>query len=169
MSSIYPNAIDGFAQLPLAVDTVTPIDAISVNRLRDAIVKIETELGIKPSGNFVDVRARLDALELGVDISEIQAKIDQLLAITTVSSDTNIDETFGTVLVDASGGNVTIFLPAAATDTKKYNIKKIDPTDNLVIIQPQVSETLDGAAFFEINFQYDSYTVINDGSNWFNI
>jgi hypothetical protein len=61
--SIYPDGIDGYAQLPLVVDNVTRIDAVTVNRLRSAIVKIETELGTQPSGDFETVKARLDALE----------------------------------------------------------------------------------------------------------
>ena len=64
--SVYPNAIDGYAQIPLVVDNVTRVDAVTVNRLRCAIVNIETELGILPSGTFTDVRARLDALELAI-------------------------------------------------------------------------------------------------------
>tara|TARA_R110002110_G_scaffold73725_1_gene195457 strand:+ start:894 stop:1076 length:183 start_codon:yes stop_codon:yes gene_type:complete len=35
--SIYPNAIDGYAQLPLAIDDITPVNAFSVNTLRSAI------------------------------------------------------------------------------------------------------------------------------------
>lgn len=62
--SVYPNAIDGYAQLPLVVDTVTRVDAVTVNRLRDAIVKIEAELGILPSSEaYATVRERLDELE----------------------------------------------------------------------------------------------------------
>jgi hypothetical protein len=61
--SIYPNALDGYEQLPLVVDLVTRVDAETVNRLRSAIANIERELGTLPSGNYTDVRTRLDALE----------------------------------------------------------------------------------------------------------
>jgi hypothetical protein len=61
--SVYPNAIDGYAQLPLTVDNVTRVDAVTVNRLRSAIVNIEAELGVLPSGSYDTVVARLDALE----------------------------------------------------------------------------------------------------------
>ena len=182
MSSIYPNSIDGYAQLPLVVDTVTHINAVTVNRLRSAIVNIETELGIQPSGTYTDVRERLDALEdrigsietlltelLGDDFLDFTSRLDQLFAITAVSVDTTLDETYGTVLVDASGGNITISLPSAVGETRIYNIKKIDSTDNLVIIEPFGSETLDGESNFYINYQYDSYSIINDNSAWFNI
>jgi len=61
--SIYPNAIDGYKQIPLVVDQVTRVDAISVNSLRCAIINIEEELGVEPSGTYDTVRARLDDLK----------------------------------------------------------------------------------------------------------
>lgn len=60
--SVYPYQIDGYATLPLRRDLVHEIRADDVNRLRDAIVKIEQELGIQPSGVFATVAARLDSV-----------------------------------------------------------------------------------------------------------
>lgn len=61
--SVYPEGIDGSSQLPVAVDNLTPVKAEVVNRHRDAILAIESELGIDPSGTYTTVRARLDALD----------------------------------------------------------------------------------------------------------
>lgn len=90
--SLYPNIIDGFEQLPIAVDRVTPIDAVSVNSLRSGILNIEIELGILPSGDFPTVKDRLDSIttngaiqiqnvlditdELEADIVSLQTQID---------------------------------------------------------------------------------------------
>jgi hypothetical protein len=60
--SVYPGAIDGYATLPIRIDGVHEIRADDVNRLRDAIIKIEQELGIEPSGVFATVAARLDSV-----------------------------------------------------------------------------------------------------------
>jgi len=60
--SVYPNNIDGYSTLPLRKDGVHEIRADDYNRLRDAIVKIEQELGIQPSAVFATVRARLDSI-----------------------------------------------------------------------------------------------------------
>jgi len=185
MSSIYPSALDGYAQLPLVVDTVTQINADTVNRLRSAIVNLETELGIEPSGSYIDVRTRLDALEtivtglVGDDfdlteflnrLGDLETKVEQILAVTLVSSNTLLDETYGTVLVDASLGPVEITLPSVANGfVKIYNIKKIDSSSNVVTISPQTGETLDGESYFEINYQYDSYSIVNHPTGWFNI
>ncbi len=65
MASIYPTAIDGNAQLPIAVDKVTNINAVLVNDLRSAIINIETTLGINPQGDETTVADRLDILESG--------------------------------------------------------------------------------------------------------
>lgn len=63
MSSIYPQAIDGFSQLPLVIDTVTEIKGDTVNRLRSAIINIEKELGIIPSSNFSTLSERLQNID----------------------------------------------------------------------------------------------------------
>jgi hypothetical protein len=62
----YPNQIDGYSTLPVLVDLVSPVRAADVNRLRNSIIAIERELGINPSGTYGTVRARLNALELGL-------------------------------------------------------------------------------------------------------
>ena len=62
MATVYPNNIDNNITLPQAIDLVTPVKGEVVNRLRDAIIAIESELGVDPSREFGTVRARLDAL-----------------------------------------------------------------------------------------------------------
>jgi hypothetical protein len=61
--SVYSSAIDTVSTLPTVVDLTTPVAATVVNILRDTIIKIEAELGVKPSGIYGTVRARLDALD----------------------------------------------------------------------------------------------------------
>ena len=71
-----------------------------------------------------------------------------------------------TVLVDASGGAVSIILPAAASvPFKKYNIKKIDATANAVTITPFGAETIDGAATATITVQYVTLSPESDNIN----
>jgi len=57
--SKYPNEIDDSTTLPPSVDLVTPVKAEVVNRLRDAALAIEGELGINPSGTFGSVTSKL--------------------------------------------------------------------------------------------------------------
>lgn len=63
MASRYPAQIDSSSTLPTVIDNFTPVTGGAVNRIRDAIVYVESELGIKPSGVYGTVRARLDVLE----------------------------------------------------------------------------------------------------------
>lgn len=63
MSSQYPAIIDSIITLPLVEDNVTAVSAEVANRLREAIIRIEAELGVKPSSIYTTVRGRLDLLE----------------------------------------------------------------------------------------------------------
>lgn len=67
MATKYPAQIDTVIELPMVVDNKTIINSITVNRLRDAIVAIESELGIKPSGIYGNTKERLDVIETTLD------------------------------------------------------------------------------------------------------
>jgi len=64
--SKYPAQIDNLVTLPLVTDNSTTVQGDTVNRLRNAIVAVEAELGIKPSGAYSTVRSRLDAMDLAI-------------------------------------------------------------------------------------------------------
>lgn len=59
-TSVYPQDLDGYATLPLRRNLIDEIRAEDHNRLRNAIIKIQQELGIQPSGTYATVAARLD-------------------------------------------------------------------------------------------------------------
>lgn len=59
----YPAQIDNSQSLPTAIDNLTPVQGSIFNKLRDAVLAIESELGVKPAGSYTTVRARLDTLE----------------------------------------------------------------------------------------------------------
>lgn len=71
-------------------------------------------------------------------------------------------------MVDVSGAaaSVTITLPAAAGITGTvYVIKRSDATWNTVI-DGNAAETIDGAATITLSAQYQSRTIVSDGTNW---
>jgi hypothetical protein len=87
--SIYPKAIDGYAQIPLVVDKKSPINAESVNRLRSGLINIEKAIGVAPEfsdeyGSFPDFASRIDNLE-GQVVSETSLtalyEIDNIIRI----------------------------------------------------------------------------------------
>ena len=63
MATKYPIQIDNNITLPDAVDNLTPVKADVVNRLKQAIIAIETELGTKPAGVYASLKARLAAMD----------------------------------------------------------------------------------------------------------
>lgn len=72
-----------------------------------------------------------------------------------------------TVFGDATSGAITFSLPTAVgIKGVEYTIVKIDSSDNAVIIDPDGSETINGASNYALTVQNESKTVYSDGSNW---
>lgn len=59
--TLYPNGIDSTLQLPTVPGSSQ--EAISINAVRDAVIAIETELGILPKSIYSDVATRIAILE----------------------------------------------------------------------------------------------------------
>lgn len=96
-----------------------------------------------------------------------------MLPIRTVNSDTTLLDSDFTVEVNASSGNVIITLPTAASQFnatlsigRLFNIKKIDPSANLVTIQPQGTDKIDQLLNLIISAQDVSYSLQSDGTRY---
>lgn len=88
--------------------------------------------------------------------------------ITTVSSNTTLNSTHYTVLVNASVAAVTITLPAVASSARRiYSIKKIDSSVNAVTVDANGSEQVDGADNTVLTSQWNSKTIQCDGVEWY--
>lgn len=88
-------------------------------------------------------------------------------SITTVTSDTTLSS-ISTVLVNAASAPVTITLPAAAGYANQmYQIKKIDSTANIVTVDGNGSETIDGDLTALIAFQNSAMDIISNGTAWY--
>jgi hypothetical protein len=70
------------------------------------------------------------------------------------------------ILADATAAAITMTLPATTT-SGPYWIKKIDSSLNHVTVATPGSETIDGAASFDLEHEDESITVTTDGANWF--
>lgn len=71
------------------------------------------------------------------------------------------------IVCDASSGAFTITLPTAVGRRgKAFYIKKTDATANAVTIDADGAETIDGALTQVIAMQYNSLSLVSDGSNW---
>lgn len=86
-------------------------------------------------------------------------------SLTTVTADYTASPQEA-VLVDASGGPVTVTLPAPESAAANV-VKKIDASSNAVTIATPGSETIDGDSERTVTAQYVSRELMSDGSNYF--
>lgn len=89
------------------------------------------------------------------------------LATETVATDTTLDDSHADVFVDATLAVVTVTLPAVSGNAGlEYTIKKIDGSANAVTIDGNGAETIDDSTTKVLSSQYDSATVVCDGTEW---
>lgn len=71
------------------------------------------------------------------------------------------------ILADATGGAFTLTLPTAVgISGTVYDIKRINSGANNVTIDGAGSETIDGGTTAVLAFQYESISIISNGTNW---
>jgi hypothetical protein len=87
--------------------------------------------------------------------------------VKVVTSDYSASWTDHVILVDASGGPVTVTLPNPLVIKKDLIIKKIDSSANAVTVAPYGSETIDGASLVILTDQNSFIHVISNGMNWY--
>ena len=72
--------------------------------------------------------------------------------------------------LDASGGGFTVSLPPAAQVIGLAHLfKKIDSSNNSIVIDGNGAETIDGQSTITLMGQYDSETLVSDGTGWLRI
>lgn len=101
--------------------------------------------------------------------SAFLAGLGNTLQVATYSANQTLSvSTNDMVLVDCSGGNVTISLPAASgASGKVFHIKKKDSSANSMIIDPFGSETIDNnVSGISSSVQFESFSIVCDGLNW---
>jgi len=104
----------------------------------------------------------------GVDTTQLAAgAVTEAKRERTVNAySSSIGITHDVALGNASGGAITLTLPSAAAG-KRVTIKKTDSSSNTVTIQRDATNSIDGANTKVLYSQYESMTVISDGTNWF--
>ncbi len=123
----------------------------------------------------LDIQAAQEAAEVAQAAAEVaqaaaeaaQSAIPPTGSRTITATDTISDSDY-TILVDASGGSVTVHLPNASTVTHQFVIQKIDATVNPVLINPFGTQNINGAATLGLTTQYEGTTITSDGaSEWY--
>lgn len=81
-------------------------------------------------------------------------------AVSAQTADYTVTATDYIVTIDATGGNVTVTLPAASTSVgQMYRFKRLDGTGNAVTIARAGADTIDGATSVAMTAQYQSKDV----------
>ena len=92
----------------------------------------------------------------------------RIVDVETFSSSDTLDANNEVCLCDTTSGVLTLNLPAAASYTGRvYQVKKTSADANTVVIDGNASETIDGGLTATLTTQYESITIVSDGSNWF--
>ena len=100
--------------------------------------------------------------------SQVNAKDDLVQPTTTITASKTIGLLSRNVFVDATSGALTVTLPSASSAVGRYfNVKKIDSTSNAVTVDADGSETIDGSTTASLASQYDSLSIVSDGTEWF--
>ncbi len=110
-------------------------------------------------------------------IRALNAKLDALTAalgagyatVALTAGVYNAVQTSGrhVLLCDASGGAITLNLPAIAGNTAEFQIKKTDASANTVTVDGNAAETIDGGATAVILAQYAAVDLVAaTASNW---
>lgn len=90
------------------------------------------------------------------------------LTVTTITDDLVLTTSHEVVLCDTALGNIAVSLPAAASNEgRNYHVKKIDSSTNIVTIDADSSEVIDDGLTAVLESQYETVTVVCDGSSWF--
>lgn len=87
--------------------------------------------------------------------------------VTTKTSTYTATANDSIILCNATLAAITINLPTAVGITgKTYDIKKVDSSANAVTMDGAGTETIDGTLTQACYEQYDSYTLISNGTDW---
>lgn len=89
------------------------------------------------------------------------------LAIQTKTTTYTILNTDGLVLADATAGAFTVTLPTASGISGRIiTVMKTDSSVNIVTIDGNASETINGSLTELLGSQYDSIRLVSNGTNW---
>lgn len=125
--------------------------AESVNPAEVGLIVYDSYFGIFRGYNSAGVWSKLS----------VEKPVRSLTSTTTLL----VQDEF--VKVDASMGTVTLSLPAAASMTgRELIIKKTDSSANAVTLDPNSTETIDGALTRAVSVQNELVRITSDGANW---
>lgn len=116
---------------------------------------------------FERLQAEVYSILRRLRVMEYQKK--NIVELSNRDSPYTIDESTSTnvYLVDTTLGDVLIILPEASTVVgREWTFKKLVAAND-VHLQPVESQLIDGQLTYTFSNQYESYTIISDGSAYY--
>jgi hypothetical protein len=149
VTSAIQTQIDG--KLPTTITTTGDI-------IYSSSGSTAARLGIGSAGQVLQVSGGVPAW--GTNTASPVAPTSKTTTYTALTTD-------DTILADTSGGAWTLTLYAASGNGgRRLRIKKTTSDSNLLTIDGNASETLDGATTLTLAVQYEEITIQCDGTNW---
>lgn len=101
-------------------------------------------------------------------VQTVNALLSKRLSVLTVTAALALDDDHDILLCNATSAGFTVTLPKAdGYSGRVFCLKKTDASANIVTIDGNGSETIDGAANKTLAVQWESKTVVSDGTAWF--
>jgi len=153
-----------------SVDRVQKLGIVSrVNVLGRIIVRVTGPEDVPNQPSFTDfINANHDHSDgSGGGFISSPTSSPSFTTVTKSASTTLATTAEDNVVVDATVGDITLSLPPASNNGLTYKIVKSDSSDNLIILDPNGSETINGSATTTLHGQYGGTIIASDGSGWF--
>ncbi len=154
----YAGAAAGAKVLDVVSTTAAAVPAPKMSTAQKAA------LSSPPAGSLV-YDTTLDRLDAYTNsqwrrVGDKKNVVSKTTTYTTTAADDQVN-------CDATGAAFTVTLIAAASVAgKKVVFKKTDSSANVVTIDANGAETIDGALTFKLHIQYEAVELISDGTNW---
>jgi hypothetical protein len=105
-------------------------------------------------------------ISTGTPHSGLQIDNSVAFAARAITQNHTVTEGDHTIFVNATSGNITVTLPSATNIMgRQYVIKRVDSSVNSVTIDPDGSETIEGASTITLDVGR-SVVIQSDNSNW---
>ena len=142
------------------------VPEVVVNQTSDSLVDFRVESDNNTHMLFVDGSADKLGINTGAPNSGLHINTSVTFAGKAVTQNYTVLATDHMIFVNASAGNITITLPTASGIIgRQYIIKRVDGTVNNVTIDPNASETIEGASNKSLTDQC-SVVIVSDNNNW---
>jgi hypothetical protein len=146
------------------------VSEVVVNQSAESLVDFRVESNNNTHMVFVDGSTDKVGVNNSTPGSGLHVNSSFATAITSKQQDYTLTDTDHTVLVNCSGGNVTITLPTAVGCAgRMYIIKRTDTSANSVNIDANGSEQIDGSTSLVGVAARGSIVIQSDNSGWWKV